>query len=128
MGLRRVFGFILILSLWAAACGSKPTAAPSPQPSRPQSGLAQVGSVEVLKLASPSVEVRVVAHGQLADGCTRLDEAKMERVEATFSVTLPTTRVAQAECPPGPIDFERSISLDLTGAGPGNYTLVFARP
>ncbi len=124
MSRRRFGGLILILGLWVAACGNQPTAAPSPQPSGPQSGLAQVSSVEVLQLASPSVEVRVVAHGQLADGCTRLDEARVERVATTFSVTLPTTRIAQAECPPGPIDFERSISLDLTGAGPGAYTVV----
>lgn len=84
-------------------------------------GTAVVESVEVLLLESFPVQVRLVARGNLPDGCTALGDWRVEREGDTFAVTLPTTRSAEAMCTEALVPFEVSIPLEVAGLPAGTY-------
>jgi uncharacterized protein YkwD len=117
-------GLVAGLLMLAACSGNQSTPTPAQSVSTTtETGAAQITGFEILKVAAAPPDVRVVARGQLADGCTRLETPVVQRQGQTFQITISTVRVAQAACPPGPVDFERVIALDLAGVAPGAYTV-----
>lgn len=87
------------------------------------SGTAQVDSVDVLVLESFPVQVNVIASGNLPDGCTRLEEPQIEQADNSFTITLPTTRPADAACTLALAPFDKVISLPVEGLAAGAYTV-----
>ncbi len=85
--------------------------------------LAAVDSIEVRILESDPVQVEVVARGNLADGCTELDEPMVMRDGTQFGVMLTTQRPADAICTQALVPFEQVIALDVTDVEPGDYTV-----
>lgn len=120
-----IVGFIFTLGLTACGQKTESPATATPLASAPtQTAPASITSLEILKLAATPPEYRVVARGQLPDGCARLQSPTVERDGFNFKVALLSNWISQASCPPGPIDFERVIPLDVMGLEPGNYSVT----
>jgi hypothetical protein len=86
-------------------------------------GSAIIDSISILTLESFPVQVRVIAKGNLPDGCTQIDEITQERQDSTFRVTISTSRPAAAACTQALVPFEESVNLDVRGLKAGTYTV-----
>jgi inhibitor of cysteine peptidase len=120
-------GLALLLGLGLVACG--PTPEPTPSPVQDPSGeevilgTATVEGIDILILESFPVQVRVVAQGFLADGCTTVGEINQELIDNTFMVTIGTERPADAVCTQALVPFEETIDLEVRGLPAGTYTV-----
>jgi inhibitor of cysteine peptidase len=61
-------------------------------------GTAMTDEVMIQQMQSAPLQVRVLVRGNLPDGCTRLDSAKVERYENMFTIRLDTRRPKNAVC------------------------------
>ncbi|PJE75883.1 hypothetical protein COV04_02985 [Candidatus Uhrbacteria bacterium CG10_big_fil_rev_8_21_14_0_10_48_11] len=86
-------------------------------------GLVLVDTVEVHTLESFPVQIQLAVAGNLADGCTKLAEAKIDKSGNHFTVTLPTTRAADVFCTQALVPFTKNISLPVVGLSKGDYTV-----
>jgi uncharacterized protein YkwD len=122
----RLAAGLVWVGLLAACARQTPTPTSAPPTAvadiQAQRGLALVDSVEVRPPEAGSVEV--VARGPLADACTRLDEATVERQAQVFVVTLFTWREAGPACPPGSEGYEHTQALAMEGLPAGDYLVV----
>ena len=105
-----------------------PTATPQGQPGDPQDrpgNRAQVESVELLLLESFPVQVNALVKGNLADGCTEIDQIEQTRdLDAkAFTVTITTSRDPDKICTQALVPFEETISLDARDLPAGIYTV-----
>jgi hypothetical protein len=104
-----------------------PTATPSNEPT-PEGGFvfgeAVVDSFDVLILESFPVQINVLVHGNLPDGCTEIAEPTVEREGNTFTVTLPTRRPAEAMCTQALVAYDYTVPLDVHGLPAGDYSVV----
>lgn len=120
-------GLALLVGLALAACGPtpEPTATPVEVPSGEEviRGTATVESIDIQILESFPVQVRVVAQGLLADGCTTVGEISQELVDNTFMVTINTERPADEVCTQALVPFEETIDLQVRGLPAGTYTV-----
>jgi inhibitor of cysteine peptidase len=122
-----IVGVALLGWLSLAACG--PTPQPSPTPVEEPSGgeiilgTATVENIEIQIMESFPVQVRVVARGFLADGCTTVGKVKQELVDHTFVVTIGTERPADRICTQALVPFEETIHLEVRGLRAGTYTV-----
>jgi hypothetical protein len=120
-------GVALLLGLTVIACGPtpEPTSTPVEGPSGEEiiRGTATVESIDIQILESFPVQVRVVARGFLADGCTTVGEINQELVDNTFMVTIGTERPADAVCTQALVPFEETIDLEVRGLPAGTYTV-----
>jgi inhibitor of cysteine peptidase len=132
------FGGLVSLALLLSGCtltdllapaegdGDAGSGAPPPTeaPAGPvESGLLQVGSVEVLILESFPVQVNVVVRGTLSDACTELGEIAQARSDNAIEVTITTVRDPLAICAQvlAPVE----VTISLTGDfPPGEYTVT----
>jgi uncharacterized protein YkwD len=120
---------LLGLALMAGACATRTptpnvataTAAPTGQAIR---GLAVVDRIEIAQPDSSSGRASVTAHGQLADACTSLTGATVERTAQTIVVTLGTLRQPVEPCAAVPQPFAQEVALDLAGLPAGDYVVV----
>ena len=105
-----------------------PTATPQGQPGDTQdrpANQAQVESVELLLLESFPVQVHALVKGNLADGCTEIDQIQQTRdLDAkAFTVTITTSRDPDKICTQALVPFEESIPLDARDLPAGIYTV-----
>lgn len=118
---------LVALSLLLSACTVsvvQPAATPKPRSGGVISGLALVESVEIMMLESFPVQVRVVAKGNLPDGCTKIDQIIQARQENTFEIKITTTRPADAVCTLALVPFEENVALDVVGLKAGVYLVT----
>jgi hypothetical protein len=89
------------------------------------SGDAFIDRVDVLILESFPVQVRAVIQGNLPDGCTDIQEVRVEHEEGSnlFEVTIVTHRDPELMCTMALVPFEESVSLDVLGLSAGTYTV-----
>jgi inhibitor of cysteine peptidase len=124
--IRQVLVLLLIAAVMLTACGAQPTDTP-PVGETPSGGTlhgeAVVETIDVLILESFPVQVNVVAHGYLPDGCTEIDEIRTERTGQAFQIDITTARPADAMCTEAIVPFEETISLDVYGLPAGTYTV-----
>jgi hypothetical protein len=113
---------LIILFLSACSGGQLP---PSPTASsRPEQGIANVRQIEILKLATEPVQVRVSAQVELPDTCTTIDKVSTQKVADAFQVTITTLRSGDQVCPQTPLLVDRLIPLEVTGMPPGVYPVA----
>lgn len=87
------------------------------------SGVANVGSIEILTLESFPVQIQVIAEGYLPDGCTEIDGIKTETEGNTFNINITTKRPKDAMCTQAIESFTETIPLEVQGLSAGNYTV-----
>ena len=121
---------LLIAAVVVTACGGQPTATPTAPPPAVEPptggtvrGEAAVDAIDILILESFPVQVRVLARGNLPDGCTEIDGVGQERVDRTFTVTITTARPADAICTQALVPFEETIPLDARDLPAGVYSV-----
>ncbi len=136
---------IALVMMGLVSCGasdSEPTTAPTDLPTRPAStatlvppsappkagtvrrGQAVVDSVNIVILESFPIQIQVVASGNLPDGCTQIGEVFQERNGNTFTVTITTSRPADAMCTTVLVPFEQAVSLEVVGLPAGEYGVL----
>jgi hypothetical protein len=123
MKTRTLIVIVALAALIGSGCRaekSTPTPSEADQVIR---GEAQVGQIQIQILESMPVQVKVVASGNLPDGCTKIDQATTRREANTFLVTIVTVRPAGAACTLAIVPFEETISLDVNGLPAGVYTV-----
>ena len=121
---------LVLVSVTACALSVEPT----PQPSlsaptdtpvgEPFEGDLRVDSIDIVILESFPVQVRVMAKGQVRDGCVKIERVIEERKGNIFQITLVTERLANARCTDEPQPFEHGFALDVLGLKAGVYTVT----
>ena len=84
---------------------------------------AAIGSVDVEVLSNATV--RVVAHGTLGDGCTRVGEVTQRREAQTFFVGVKEVydQPFGKACTLAVGEFQQEVLLDVQGLERGSYTV-----
>jgi inhibitor of cysteine peptidase len=129
-------GFALLLAACAIPASDTsqenevvPTATPPGRPGEPQtdpgSKLAQVDGVETVILESFPVQVHAIVRGNLADGCTEIDQIEQNRdvEDKHFEVTITTSRDPDKICTQALVPFEETVPLDVRDLPKGVYTV-----
>jgi inhibitor of cysteine peptidase len=117
-----------------AACSTQPTLTPTPAfdiqppgvkatPGEAIRAKAQIDDIEILILESFPVQVNVMVHGNLPNGCATIDDIVQERIGQEFRVTITTVQPADVMCAEVLVPFEETISLDVVGLKAGTYTV-----
>lgn len=109
---RLIFLSILLLG----GCGGEPAA------SGTLDHPAEVERIEILA-NTMRLEITVIAHGNLSDGCTRISGVEQKREGSVFRVTVMTTRPADIMCTQALVPFRRSIPLNIVGLPAGIYSV-----
>lgn len=88
-------------------------------------GMAPVDTVDVMKLESFPVQINVVAHGHMPDGCTTLGDVKQSYANKKFTITIESKKPLDAEaCTLQYEEFTKTISLNgVVGLAKGVYTV-----
>jgi inhibitor of cysteine peptidase len=120
-------GIITLLAFALLGCGPVAQPSPTPEPGTGNGdvirGEPMVESVDVQILESFPVQVQAVVRGNLADGCTALDEVTTTREGNLFRIRLTSVRPADAVCTLALVPFEEVVSLDVLGLPAGEYTV-----
>lgn len=120
----RSAGFTFLAALIAlAACRHEPPAAQAQTEPKPLIRLAGVERIEPVILESHPVVVRVVVHGWLSDGCTRLHGFDQKAEGKVIAMRVLTTRPRDAICTQAIKRFQETYPVDTEGLAPGIYTL-----
>ena len=85
--------------------------------------LASIQRIEIVVLDATPVQVRVVAHGYLPDGCTAVAGVEQRREEDVFHARVTTTRPAGALCTQQIVPFNETFPLDIAGLPAGTYSV-----
>jgi hypothetical protein len=75
-------------------------------------------------LESFPVQVNVRVRGELADGCTAVDEVITQRTDNAFQSVVGTVRPGDAVCTAEAVPFEEVVALDVVGLDAGTYTVT----
>ena len=136
---KRLFMFLIMVAALVACRGGEEAAGtntPSPtnEPATPAlstptgetvRGQARVDSIQILMLEeSFPVQVNVRVRGELADGCTMVDEVITQRTDNSFLSVVGTIRPGDAVCTAEVVPFEEVIALDVLGLAAGTYTVT----
>jgi hypothetical protein len=108
-----------------AACRHEPPAAQAqtePE-SKPIIRLAGVERIEPVILELYPVQVRVVVHGWLSDGCTSLYGFDQKIEGVVISMRVLTTRPRDVICTQAIKRFQETYPVNTEGLAPGTYTL-----
>jgi inhibitor of cysteine peptidase len=121
--LNQIVSFVLLGIFLLASCeviGGSGESGP-----KDASSNAAVEGVEITLLESFPVQVHVVAHGYLADGCTEVGMTTQHKDldTNTLWVKIATTRDPDAVCTQATVPFEELIVLDVYGLPAGTYTV-----
>lgn len=84
-------------------------------------GQVYVEQVEIVMLESFPVQVNAIVRGNLADACTTLSGADVNRQDNLFQITLQAARPADAICAAVLTPFEQTVPLDVVGLPAGTY-------
>jgi hypothetical protein len=130
VAMRALVGLVLLMSVVLSGCGvlRRADAAPNVEPEVPAVETGEgiiIDSVEMLILESWPVQVQAVIRGHRVDGCTVVDEIRVDRDETAnrFVVTMITSRTNDAMCTMALVSFEEEVSLDVEGLPAGTYTV-----
>jgi inhibitor of cysteine peptidase len=90
-----------------------------------ESGMADIEEIDILIMESFPVQVAVVAHVRLPDGCTEIDEvlSRFEQESDRFVVEITTVRETGVPCTLIFGVSEERIPLDVEGLPAGTYTV-----
>jgi inhibitor of cysteine peptidase len=88
----------------------------------PTTGLALVDEIEILILESFSVQINVIASGNLPDLCTEICEVLQEKESNTFFIAIKTYR-SPGFCIQVLAPFEEIIPLEVYGLPASTYTV-----
>ena len=82
-------------------------------------------SVELLILESFPVQVHALVQGNLADGCTEIDQIERHRdlENKAFEVTITTSRDPDKMCTQALVPFEETVPLDVRDLPAGTYSV-----
>ncbi|HEV8241244.1 MAG TPA: HAD family acid phosphatase [Thermoanaerobaculia bacterium] len=117
------------------APAAPPAAMPQPAPAAPAAsngaapaddmadGKVYVDEVRALLEKSLPAKLRVTIRGNLADGCTKLQEPQVTRQRRAFHIALPATREKGRMCTEALVPFERAVPVSITGLPSGTYTV-----
>jgi uncharacterized protein YkwD len=134
--MKRLLFALLSSGLLFAACAnptSAPTAlptavvqvaSPTPEAGPPQRSLALVDSVTLAPVAAGATQAEAVVRGSLGDACTTLADVTVRRQAQVFLINIFKERPANAVCAQVVSNFERTVTLDLTGLAAGEYVVV----
>ena len=104
----------------AAICAAQAQTEPE---SKPIIRLAGVERIEPVILEIYPVQVRVVVHGWLSDGCTSLHGFDQKKEGTVISMRVLTTRPRDAICTQAIKRFQETYPVNTEGLAPGTYTL-----
>lgn len=93
-----------------------------PEP-KPIIRLAGVERIEPVVLESQPVQVRVLVHGWLPDGCTSFHGFDQETDGRVIKMRILTTRPADVMCTQQIKRFQETYPVETEGLAPGTYTL-----
>lgn len=82
-----------------------------------------VESIDIQILESFPVQVKIVARGNLPDGCTTIKDISQNRTDLTFMIRITGERPADLACTQALVPFEKTIDLDVYGLKAGTYTV-----
>ncbi|MGC9346661.1 MAG: hypothetical protein ACP5JG_00870 [Anaerolineae bacterium] len=116
---------LVILPLTACRPEDGVSGGPEPPSGDVSGGRAYVDDLQLLIMESFPVQVRAVITGQLSDGCTEVQETRVEYDAAsqTFRLHIETYRDPEKMCTQALVPFEESVSLDVEGLSAGTYTV-----
>jgi inhibitor of cysteine peptidase len=129
---RLLIGVALMGSVMLSACGARMPVdgAQSEEPVVIETpdvvgGNVFIDSVDVLILESFPVQVQAVVQGNLPDGCTDIEEVRVDHEEGSnlFEITVVTHRDPELMCTMALVPFEENVSLDVLGLSAGTYTV-----
>ena len=130
---RLLVGLVLLASMMLSACSalSRADAAPIEEPVLPEPPAGEDGdglfieSVETFIMKSWPLQVMALVRGDLADGCTTIEDVRVVRQDESnlFEVTITIYRDPDAMCTMALVPFEESVSLDVEGLPAGTYTV-----
>ena len=103
-----------------------PTATPAGDPGagqRPAGAGVSVDGVDVRLLESFPLQAQAVISGNLADGCTTVDEIRTERTDNTFTLEIFTFRPQDKICTEALVPFTETVPLPIEGLPAGTYTV-----
>lgn len=112
---RHTAAFALLAAALLSGCQQEPAVAESIV--RP----AQVQRIEIVVLDPPPVQVRVVAHGYLPDGCTAIAGVDQRREDGVLRATISTARPTGALCTQQIVPFRETFPLEIAGLSAGTY-------
>jgi inhibitor of cysteine peptidase len=113
--------FVALIAL--AACRHVPPAAQAQTEPAPLVRLAGVERIEPVILEIYPVQVRVVVHGWLSDGCTSLHGFDQKTEGTVISMHVLTTRPRDAICTQAIKRFQETYPVNTEGLASGTYTL-----
>ncbi|HUF39669.1 MAG TPA: NBR1-Ig-like domain-containing protein, partial [Anaerolineales bacterium] len=116
--------FVIAILVFTAGCVLPFSPTPTGQPGGVITGEAQIETLDVSILESFPVQVNAALTGYLGDSCTSLGETTIAMEGNTFTITVATTRPADAVCAQVVAPFEQTVSLDVFGLPAGDYTVV----
>ena len=120
---KKLFLAVAIVALVLGGCQVDEPTTTAPSVDQAIHGEAQVEHTEILILESMPMQVRVVAMGNLPNGCTKIDQVTSRREGNTLFTTITTRRSADVACTEALVPFEESFSLDVEGLPAGVYTV-----
>lgn len=83
-----------------------------------------IDQVEINIMESFPLQVNAVVKGNLPDGCTKITEHYVEKVDDhTFEILIITQRPGDMMCTEALVPFEEIIALDVNGLPAGTYTV-----
>lgn len=120
-GFRRyswVGAMLLLVAALATACAGR-SEAPNPDGALVTEAVVQIQD-------SFPVQVEVLLSGNLPDSCTEVVQVRQDFDvdQSLFAFTIETARSDDADCDPGPVPFEETVSLAVEGLSAGVYTLA----
>ena len=119
-----IFLLFVIFLLTLTACSKEEDAPPEPVTGPSTKGIADVESIEILKLADQADQMRVAVHMPVPDPCTFVDNVDVHQSGNAFRITVTTIREGNTACTAKAVDIERLIPLGEESLLPGVYTVV----
>ena len=129
--MRALVGLGLLMTVVLSGCGALRRADAAPNTKEPEIPAIETGegvfidSLELLIMESWPVQVRAVLSGNLADGCTEIEDVQVMRDEAAnrFEIKVVTSRDSEAMCTMALVPFEETVDLNVEGLPAGMYTV-----
>lgn len=116
--MRRIVFLLACILFLLTACS--PQAGPAISPVEAQ---LSVSSIEVLKVVSVPLQVRVLVKGSLPGTCYQLGPEAVNSASNFFVILLQAKQIAGSTCSQADIPFERVITLDHSDLHPGTYQI-----
>lgn len=119
-----ILTILLLGAITLTACSpqASPTVPAGNKITEQSSRLAEVQSLEVLTSSGTNTQVRILVRGTMAAQCAVLRDPLVNHQDFNFEIQLMYDIPQSQNCSQQPVDFEKIISLDMSGSPDGNYT------